>query len=389
MSWQRVLIVGASGRAAAASALRAGFEPVVLDLFADADTQRLCEVRRLPMAEYPHGFVAMAAALPPMPWLYTGGLENYPEVVAAISATRELWGNGPEVLAKVRDPLSLAALLKAGRQQGRMAMPRTCESSVSLDPSVRWLRKPRRGAGGSEIRFATAEDRENGGPDVVLQEYVAGTPVSVAFVSGRQPTDWLGMTRQLVGETWLHARPFQHCGNVGLHWSSMPGMCDASKLQLWIERSIPLRGPWGIDFIDDGATHHVLELNPRYPASFEIFEFRKGVAFLAHLDGSQIVPRWKVPAPPKVLIGKAIYYAPHAVTVPASAPWDEALATCTDVWRRPDFADIPHAGDAIAAGHPVCTIFAEAATEDACVAKLKARAAELDRLFADQASRAP
>ena len=79
--------------------------------------------------------------------------------------------------------------------------------------------------------------------------------------------------------------------------------------------------------------------------------------------------------------GKAIYYAPHAVTVPASGPWDESLATCTDVWRRPDFADIPHAGDAIAPGHPVCTIFAEAATEDKCVAKLKARAAELDGVF--------
>ena len=43
--------------------------------------------------------------------MYTGGLENYPDVIAAIAAERPLWGNGPDVLAKVRDPFALAAVL--------------------------------------------------------------------------------------------------------------------------------------------------------------------------------------------------------------------------------------------------------------------------------------
>ncbi|MBL8864784.1 MAG: ATP-dependent carboligase, partial [Planctomycetia bacterium] len=75
---ERLLIVGASGRAAAASARRTGFEPFVLDLFADADTERLATVWKLPFDQYPHGFVELAKRVPPMPWMYTGGLENYP-----------------------------------------------------------------------------------------------------------------------------------------------------------------------------------------------------------------------------------------------------------------------------------------------------------------------
>jgi uncharacterized protein len=99
-----LLIIGASGRAAAASALRAGLSPFVIDLFADADTVRLCPTLKCDLADYPHGFIELAKQAPPGPWMYTGGLENYPDVIAVISEARPLWGNGPEKLAEVRDP---------------------------------------------------------------------------------------------------------------------------------------------------------------------------------------------------------------------------------------------------------------------------------------------
>ena len=98
-----ILIVGASGRAAAASAIRAGYEPHVIDLFADADTIRLCPTIVCPSVDYPHGLIALANAAPPMPWMYTGGLENHPDVVMAISEHRELVGNDANVLREVRD----------------------------------------------------------------------------------------------------------------------------------------------------------------------------------------------------------------------------------------------------------------------------------------------
>ena len=107
-----VLIIGASGRAAAFSALRAGLTPHVIDLFADEDLRTVAAVQRIPSRQYPHGFVKLARQVPPMPFLYTGGLENYPDVIGAIAAERPLWGNGPEVLAKIRDPFALAKVLR-------------------------------------------------------------------------------------------------------------------------------------------------------------------------------------------------------------------------------------------------------------------------------------
>src|SRR5207245_11806307 len=105
-----VLLIGASVRAAAGSALRAGLRPWCVDLFADADLQAACPARRLP-GKYPHGFIAAAAAAPAAPWLYTGGLENWPGLIGRLAGQRLLWGNGPDVLRAVRRPEKIAKLL--------------------------------------------------------------------------------------------------------------------------------------------------------------------------------------------------------------------------------------------------------------------------------------
>src|SRR4051812_15417928 len=83
---QPLLLLGASVRAAAWSALRGGLvQPWCIDLFADADLQRACTARTIPPTDYPHDFLAAARQAPPGPWLYTGALENYPDLIAAIT----------------------------------------------------------------------------------------------------------------------------------------------------------------------------------------------------------------------------------------------------------------------------------------------------------------
>src|SRR5687767_10917006 len=108
-SREPLLILGASARAAASSAARAGFAPRAADLFADADLAALCRVTRID--DYPGEFPAAARKFPPSPWMYTGGLENYPELVDQIAAERPLLGNSGSVLREVRDPFKLAAAL--------------------------------------------------------------------------------------------------------------------------------------------------------------------------------------------------------------------------------------------------------------------------------------
>ncbi|MCU0705219.1 MAG: ATP-grasp domain-containing protein [Fimbriiglobus sp.] len=356
-----LLIVGASGRAAAASALRAGFEPFVIDLFADADTVRLCPTLKCDPADYPHGFIELAKRAPPGPWMYTGGLENHPEVIAAISQTRELWGNGPDVLKLVRDPWFLDSLPK--HNAGFAAVSARGEGSVP----VGWVRKPLAGAGGGGVRVATNADR----PDdagVYYQMFIKGEPESAVFTGGPEPPARapvaLGRTLQLIGTPWLHAREFQYAGNVSRQWTTdpLPGwpadLCERTGLT----------GFFGLDFIG----HHVLEVNPRYTASVEVLEFAHGVPLLAPDT---------TPSPASRVVGKAVYYAAVPIIFPVSGPWDESLRHCTDVWRLPEFADIPHASSLIEPGQPVFTLFAYAATEAECVNQLKAKADACDRLF--------
>jgi predicted ATP-grasp superfamily ATP-dependent carboligase len=362
-----LLIVGASGRAAAASAIRAGFEPFVIDLFADADTVRLCPTLKCDPADYPHGFIELTKQAPPGPWMYTGGLENYPDVIAAISEGRELWGNGPEVLKLVRDPWVLDGIPKffAGFAE---VLPRG-------DSPAGHVRKLLRGSGGFGIRFAQPGDW-GGDPLVYFQKFIDGEPQSAIFFAatrGSAPVT-LGRTRQLIGTAWLHAHPFQYAGNVSYPWSENPLMgwpfdlCEMSGL----------RGLFGLDFIHrliaDGNAwqRDVVDVNPRYTASVEPLELAYGVPLLT---------RTQPPLPASRVVGKAIYYAAVPITFPASGPWDESLRHCTDVWRMPEFADLPHAGSVIEPGQPVFTLFAGAATEAECVNQLRAKAAACDRLF--------
>jgi predicted ATP-grasp superfamily ATP-dependent carboligase len=58
-----------------------------------------------------------------------------------------------------------------------------------------------------------------------------------------------------------------------------------------------------------------------------------------------------------------------------AGPWDEPAA---------HYADIPDAGSAIEAGHPVLTILAEGADEEGCTRELRRRAEEVERMLAGE-----
>src|SRR5262245_29422274 len=98
---KQLIILGASARAAAQSAALSGFRPHSIDLFGDEDLRALGPVKKID--RYPTEFLAAISAAPQAPWIYTGGLENYPRLVARLAQLRPLFGNVPETLVKVRD----------------------------------------------------------------------------------------------------------------------------------------------------------------------------------------------------------------------------------------------------------------------------------------------
>jgi uncharacterized protein len=349
---EHLIILGASARAAAGSALRAGLRPWCVDLFADADLVAMCPARRL-QGTYPGAFVEAVAEAPPGPWMYTGGLEHHPRLVDRMAKLRPLWGNDGDVLRRARDPAGLA---KAAREAGLPA------PGLGGSGRGRWLVKPRASAGG--IRFWGGERVAE---TCYLQEWIDGESSSVVF-AGRAV---IGMTRQLVGEAWLGAPPFRYCGSVG------PVEVE-KRIQtlgnILVER-MGLRGVYGVDGILRDGEFWPVELNPRYTASVEVLERATGVQSLplhARSFGPISDASEKRSSSGTLLrsvanqgvVAKGILYARADVTFPADGPWPSD-----------DYADLPHPGEVIEAGRPILTLFAP--DLDA----LRQRAAEVEALL--------
>lgn len=348
-----LLIIGASCRAAAESALRAGYEPHCLDQFADRDLAARAPVSAIPPDGFPAQIPELLASLPSAPWMFAGGLENHPDTIERITASRPLIGSSAEAVRKVRDPWAWTmALARAGLPHAEIR--RWNEHTTGR----RWLAKPLRSAGGIGIRWA---EHEQSNPASFLQEFIDGEPQSAVYIAEPGRTRLIGVSRQLVGCDWLHAGRFLYCGNVG----PLPADPAWERLGQVIAEFGQLRGTFGIDAIVNDRGIWPVEINPRYSASVELYEWTLGSRVLAGEigDGRGALPR----------LGKAIYYAPRDFIFPQAGIWD--LDLDRPMTTPPRFADIPWPGSMIARGQPVLTLFGRDEAE------LRERAAECDRVF--------
>jgi predicted ATP-grasp superfamily ATP-dependent carboligase len=396
-----LLIFGASTRAAAFSALRAGLSPWCADLFADADLHARCPAMRLPAGTYPNGFLYLNDTELNAPWIYTGGLENHVEIIEALARKHLLWGNRALAVDLTRDPAYLASIFNAERLPG----PQVRATVGALPRHGRWLVKPRRGAGGAGIRFLANEDaathgtargfrtrvqaliQDAAGTLLVdrsgnyLQEFIEGTSWAANYVGENGRCRFLGATRQLVGTEWLHAKRFQYCGSTGPLKLAISLNGALERIGLALGRWCHLRGLVGVDYILRDGLPWPVEVNPRYTASVEVLEYGAGVPSMAL---HRAVFDKDAPAPlakPQVagVVGKAILFARDALVFPKDGPWMATLRNPGPIEEMPAFADIPHAGERIEARRPILTLFARASSEAACLAELKAIAADLDR----------
>lgn len=114
-----MLIAGLSTRAAADSAVAAGFAVTAVDAFGDLDLHPSVRAVSLPRdlgVPFSADAAARAAAdLAADAVVYLANFENEPDAVRTLAAGRTLWGNPPDVLRRVRDPrLVMTAFRKHG-----------------------------------------------------------------------------------------------------------------------------------------------------------------------------------------------------------------------------------------------------------------------------------
>lgn len=380
-----LLILGASTRAAAASAVRAGFDPVCADRFGDEDLRRIASV--IAVDNDLRRTLEAVKAPPPTPWIYTGSLENDPKFIAAVSERHPLIGNSREVLRKVRDPIWLERTLRTHdlpalrvRSVGRLdALVRATGNSDQdvQATSERWLLKPTRGGGGCRIAVWSGQPLPPN-ERYYLQEHRHGTPMSALFIARPDSAELIGVCEQLIGPTFGAPSEFGYSGSIGPIAVSDPTRKLLQRLGDALTREAQLRGLFGIDFILTDDIPWLVELNPRYTASVEVLERATGRALLSEYGLSALSHFQKgdaknATAPePKTfpsIVGKQIVYATHDLTARSI----DALIRPADALELPLIADIPVSGTVIASGWPICTVFAETQSVAECRRLLAAR----------------
>jgi predicted ATP-grasp superfamily ATP-dependent carboligase len=365
-----VLIVGVSTRALAESASRAGYACVSVDAFGDLDqksrVQNVGFSRDLGRPYRAAAAVAVGRRLPAACAAYVGNLENHPAAVRRLALGRRLLGNTPATLVRARDLVAVADVVR--RAGGRV--PRTLMPSEARQASagVRWLRKPRRGGGGSGVK-----EWKRGAPlgqDELVQERIDGVLASVALVADGRRAVLLGMSRGLAGDPAFGARGHRYCGSVYPLAADRALIDRMSAIAGALTEAFGLVGLNGIDFVLRDGEPYVLEINPRYSASMELIE-RSGrlSVFEAHVAacGGALPSAGAAPIPE--VLGKAILYARRDVIVGDSGRW----------LLRDDVRDVPFPGDRIRRGHPVCTVFARGADSVTCYGRLVAAASALEQ----------
>ncbi len=366
----KILVVGLSTRACVESAVRSGYDVVSLDAFGDLDLEGLCpaySLRRdfgIPFSAA--GLLVGSHRIPHDALVYCSSLENHPSVVRRFARHTRILGNPADVLSRVRHfPTLFAALSDAGFRTPETIYDR---QRPVVDLRKRWLRKPVRSGGGYRNAFW-----EPGTPvprGFLVQEYLPGIPASASFVADGERCVILGLTEQLIGRPELDAPGFAYCGNIlPLSEARDPEKGPAILQQVQeiaqlLTRSFGLVGVNGFDWILADGEVVVLEVNPRYSASMELIEQAYGLPIFdlhvrAVLEGQ--LPSFDLAAHvgKGPFCGKAILYARERFYAPD-----------TRDWLQRGIRDVPHPGEEMPRGGPVCTLFASAPTRDECFAEL-------------------
>lgn len=357
---KRLAIIGASVRAAAESAVYAGFDVVAADLFADEDLRACCPATKI--EDYPYGFEAWLAEQDVDGWMYSGALENYPELLDRMAAIRPLYGNWGQPLRRCRDPLVLQELFtKAG-----IGFPETRTSAEGLPLDGSWLCKTYRGANGSgvwpldsEMSLQSAENA-----DAYYQQHLEGAVASALFAVSAAQKRLLGYATQHLIDP-AEASDLQYLGALGPWCVLNERMLKQFENIGNVLCELQLTGVVGVDLIVPMSEEvSVLEINPRWTASVELGEAAASRSFMPfHVAACRDE---QVPRLPNLYLSdrdshqecttyaKSVLYAKSDIEI-AKEFTNWALETKSQ--NKPFWlADIPAAGTEIKARQPVTTV---------------------------------
>jgi len=353
-----ILVIASSARMLAQTARASGFKPLVIDLFADLDTQTyaedfkqittLAKQHLQPVVDY---FIKRYQV---DQVVYGSGFENHPESLHYLNSSLFMFGNSPDVFIRLHDkPAFFAAL-----NQLTIPYPSVCFSQP--DPFEDGLIKPMRGQGGIGISRYLGQEM---GSDSYWQRYQSGSQYSVLFLADALHVQLVGFNSQ-----WTTSLD-DGCEFI---FSGIINSCDLSAKQQmqvveWLKKLVPLfslKGLNSLDFINDGDNSWLLEINPRPSASMQLYEadlFKRHIsASLNELTDDHHINGYTA---------YQVVYAKHDIMIPDGFLWPE------------ECVDLPESGVICRIGQPICSIMSHKMQPHLVMSALQTQQINLHKRF--------
>jgi len=283
----RVVVIGASCRAAAQGIRRAGVSRIeARDEFLDADLLEVAQVCAATIAQ-PGSETQELDAYCGVPLLLCGGMENRPEDLARYLELGMVCGVNTEQLRMLRNP----ANWEKWSEGAGIGWPRSIgvNAAIAIEQVIpqerKWLLKSRSSAGGLGVRVhrsasSLEQELRQGGlqEGEYLQEWIEGINIGATFCSGELGVRLMGVARSLVAAEYPGPLPFIYRGNIA-PWVVSEGVRERLlKFARLVTEGSGVRGLWQADFVlQEGGSKEellwLLEINPRWSASMELHDF--------------------------------------------------------------------------------------------------------------------
>ena len=312
---------------------KAGYKIVVIDLFADQDTQgfseQIIKVTTLALVDVQKAVAVLQLSFNINRVVYGSGLEACQDSLAWLASSFLVTGNQPAIHAQFRDKPSFFKQLK------QLNIPFPDVQFAQPKQDGRWLIKPYDHVGGLGVREVAGDATKH----EYYQKYMIGQVGSVLFCADGLSVDIIGFQRQ-----WTVSQDdFTFSGLVS---KQLLPVHEQNNIQAWLSslmRYYSLQGLGGLDFIWDGQRCYFLEVNLRPPASVMLYPELD--LFNAHIFGKKVTQ-----VKDDSVRALQIVYAQEDYKLSTSTKWPE--------WSF----DRPENDVCFQVGEPICSIMAHGKT---------------------------
>ena len=364
-----IIIAALSVRTFVADAVLAGYDVIAIDIFADADTQKIAKQTIVVKQQNGHfdaeDFLQKLAKVDCADiaaFVYGSGFDGNATLLETIAKQLPIFGNLAQTIAKIKHPLDFFKTL------GLLRIPYPEISFNKLINTSGWLLKRGGGTGGMHIEYALQDVALK--KDEYFQHEVEATPVSLLFLANKNSAQVVGFNLQLIEATANY--PYRFAGAVSHYPINEAVTAQLIDYANKLTKHYGLVGLNSLDAIVLDNSSLVLEINPRLSASFGLYQSVGAYLIDLHLQAcTDDVNFNNFNRRPKIVQkqkGQRIFYAPFNIKLDDKIVWPEWVT------------DIPMPHTAIDKDAPVCSVQAIGKDTNQVIELLAARIEQLQAL---------